>query len=176
VARNAFELICAGLHLWQQTNPVLASRWKIVFLGEPFDAAHVYPIQNVVIDGKVSLECYAAYLSNAAVGISLMISPHPSYPPLEMAEAGLATITNCTLEKDLRVRFPDIIALKFLTPLALAEAILIAVSSMESEIGHIVERKTGNTPPTLGEPVEPTMLTSVMQRFGDPPRWHPRMP
>ena len=36
-----------------------------------------------------------------------MLSPHPSYPPLEMAEAGVTTITNCYGGKDLRRRFPE---------------------------------------------------------------------
>jgi hypothetical protein len=48
--------------------------------------------------GKLSLEEYAACLEDAAIGLSLMVSPHPSYPPLEMAEFSVRVITNAECE------------------------------------------------------------------------------
>ena len=44
--------------------------------------------------GKLSLAEYAAVLARMDLGISLMFSPHPSYPPLEMAAAGVRVLTN----------------------------------------------------------------------------------
>ena len=58
------------------------------------------------IGGKASLDEYADHLNRAAVGVSLMVSPHPSYPPLEMAEAGVLAITNNYGSKDLSRRLP----------------------------------------------------------------------
>jgi hypothetical protein len=89
VARNAFELICAALIIWQQRDPIRSSRWSIVFLGEDFPDSLIYPVQNARVGGKARLEDYADYLNRAPVGVSLMVSSHPSYPPLEMAQAGL---------------------------------------------------------------------------------------
>ena len=100
--RNAFELICESLQEWQQRDPMRARHWRVICLGQHFDEEMTYPVQNVSVFGKVSLEDYADYLSSASIGISLMLSPHPSYPPLEMAEAGVTTITNCYGGKDLR--------------------------------------------------------------------------
>lgn len=143
VARNAFELICAALRQWQQRDPTRASRWHIVFLGEAFESPLAYPVQNATVEGKVSLEAYADHLNRAAVGVSLMVSPHPSYPPLEMAEAGLKTIANGYPGKDLRARFPDIVSIVELDIGALADAIEEAVAAMEPHIGRLTPRRQG---------------------------------
>ncbi len=154
VARNAFEIICAALHAWQQTDPIRASRWKIVMLGESFDLGYAYPVQNVLIEGKASLERYADYLSRASVGISLMLSPHPSYPPLEMAAAGVRTITNAFGPKNLAQKFPEIVSLPNLTPDCLAEEIEKAVARTEPRVGGIQGR--GASPNPVLPAQEPT--------------------
>jgi hypothetical protein len=141
VARNAFELICMGLFAWQQADPIRASRWEIVFLGENFPKVMISPIQNATVEGKVALDRYADHLARASVGISLMISPHPSYPPLEMAEAGLKVVTNAFAAKDPRARFPDVICLDQLTVEALAEAIERAVAEAEPSLGGVTPRR-----------------------------------
>jgi hypothetical protein len=140
VARNAFELVCDGLFRWQQRDPIRASRWRIVFLGEEFPEALLYPVQNATVGGKASLEDYASYLSRASVGVSLMLSPHPSYPPLEMAEAGLLTITNDFDGKSLKNRFDNILPIEWLEPASIADAIEVAVAQAEPRAGEIVPR------------------------------------
>ena len=143
VDRNAFELLCDSLVLWQQRDPIRASRWRVVFLGETFEAAHAYPVQNLTVDGKVTLDVYADYLNRASVGLSFMISPHPSYPPLEMAEAGVRVITNSYPGKDLRHRFPDIVSLDVLQPETVAQAIEDAVIAAEPCVGTVVSHTPG---------------------------------
>lgn len=146
VNRNAFELLCDGLFRWQQRDPIRASRWRILFLGEDFPETLVYPVQNAAVGGKVSLSDYASYLSRASVGVSLMLSPHPSYPPLEMAEAGLLTVTNRFEGKDLSSRFDNIVSLDVVGPAALADAIESAVAAMEPRIGETIPRIAPRTP------------------------------
>src|SRR5947209_4829953 len=142
VSRNAFEIICEALFRWQQREPVTASRWRIISLGESFDPRWTMPVQNMEIGGKGGLEEYADHLNRAAVGISLMISPHPSYPPLEMAEAGVLTITNKYGCKDLSRRFAEIISIQRADPELLADAIGTAVREAEARrIGKIVARR-----------------------------------
>lgn len=51
--------------------------------------------------GKVSLQEYARVMLESKIGISLMVSPHPSYPPLEMSSFGMKVITNKYDNKDL---------------------------------------------------------------------------
>ena len=137
VHRNGFELICAALTRWQQRDPIRASRWEIAFLGESFVDELVYPVQNARIEGKVALADYADRLSRASVGVSLMFSPHPSYPPLEMAQAGLTVIANSFPGKDLRARCPSIVALDDPTPENLSRAIEQAVAGAEPNIGAV---------------------------------------
>jgi len=147
VTRNAFELICDALFRWQQRDPIRASRWRIVFLGEEFPDTLVYPVMNATVGGKASLEDYADYLSRASVGVSIMISPHSSYPPLEMAEAGLKTVTNGFEGKNLHQRFDNIISIDMLDAASLADAIESAVAEMEPRIGELVARAIPKAPP-----------------------------
>ena len=171
VARNAFEIICAALHAWQQADPIRSSRWKIVMLGESFDLGYAYPVQNLVIEGKASLERYADILSRASVGLSLMLSPHPSYPPLEMASAGLRTITNAFGNKDLAERFPEIVSLPHVTPDCLVAAIEKAVAAMEPLIGETGARRAGRDPAATGaEPVAAEMARLIAASEG-PATW-----
>jgi hypothetical protein len=143
VSRNAFEVICEALFRWQQSEPVTASRWRIISLGEEFDPRWTVPVQNIEIGGKASLEDYADHLNRAAVGISLMVSPHPSYPPLEMAEAGVLPLTNKYGCKDLSRRFPEIISIERVDPELLADAIGAAVRQAEEQrVGKIIPRPT----------------------------------
>lgn len=163
VARNCFEIICEALTRWQQRDPIRASRWRIVFLGEAFETGLAYPVQNATVEGKVSLDAYADHLNRAAVGISLMVSPHPSYPPLEMAEAGVLTIANDYAGKDLRARFPDIVALRGLHPAELADAIYRAVSRAEPLIGKIAPRCVGAAPPSDAVVATPQVIAALLR-------------
>jgi hypothetical protein len=165
VSRNAFEIICEALFQWQQSEPILASRWRIISLGEAFDERWKVPVQNMEIGGKASLEEYADHLNRAALGISLMISPHPSYPPLEMAEAGVLTITNKYGSKDLSRRFPEIISIERVDPQLLADAIGAAVLAAEQQrIGKIIPRRQPRDIPSDDERLySPRRLAEIIR-------------
>ncbi len=127
VSRNLFELAMDGIGLWQQRNPFAARSWQIVSVGEDYPADAAGPLSNLKVLGKLGLDDYGWYLSHASIGLSLMLSPHPSYPPLEMAEAGIVTITNACFGKDLGRRAENIISLDAITPESIAEAISRAI-------------------------------------------------
>ena len=57
---------------------------------------------------KLSLKSYAELMKKSSIGISLMESPHPSYPPIEMALFGVNVITNTYESKDLSKRNKNI--------------------------------------------------------------------
>lgn len=132
VPRNCFELLIDGLCLWQQRDPVTASEWEIVLAGETFPNDWCFPLQNFRVAGKMSLQEYGALLKEARVGVSLMLSPHPSYPPLEMASAGMTTITNDYDFKKMARRSENIISLSVLTPENLCQELAEAVSRSPS--------------------------------------------
>lgn len=137
--RNCFEVGIDGLNLWARRYPDRASEWKIFCIGETFPMHRVGELQNVVITGKMPLEVYGELLSKASVGISLMISPHPSYPPLEMAYAGIQTITNRYECKDISQRSGHIHSVDGVTPEEVASAIELAVLKSEKHVGQITQ-------------------------------------
>ena len=73
--------------------------------------------------GKLSLDDYAAALSESAIGVSLMLSPHPSYPPLEMAQFGVRVVTNGFANKDLGAEAQGIVSLRAPTPEAIGQTL-----------------------------------------------------
>jgi hypothetical protein len=98
--RNGFGLIVDGLRAWRATYEHAAD-WTVVSAGEShgdIDLGHDAVLRSV---GKLSFTEYADLLRSSAIGISLMISPHPSYPPLEMANLGMLVLTNRFGPKDL---------------------------------------------------------------------------
>lgn len=105
--RNAFELACMALREFIAIHPGNKD-WTFVSAGEEhaeIDLGEGAVLRSV---GKLSLQDYAALMKETYAGISLMVSPHPSYPPLEMASFGVKTITNRFYNKDLHV-FSDCI-------------------------------------------------------------------
>lgn len=123
VERNCFPLIVEALRIWASHQPNL-NEWEIVSIGENHKTVPLGNGKALRSLGKLSLESYAILLSQSAVGLSLMVSPHPSYPPLEMAHFGLLTITNSYANKDLSQCHENILSLDVLTPDRVANAIL----------------------------------------------------
>ncbi len=60
--------------------------------------------------GKLPFEAYPGWLREVDVGLSLMFSPHPSHPPLEMAASGVRVVTNSFGPKDLSQFSPAILS------------------------------------------------------------------
>ena len=85
--RNAFPAIVDGLRAWRARHPN-ADDWHVVSIGRAHPNIPLGDGATLRSVGKLDLEAYARLLRQAAVGISMMVSPHPSYPPLEMAYLG----------------------------------------------------------------------------------------
>lgn len=102
VDRNAFELIVETLRQWVELQED-AQEWTLLSAGESHQDVYIGKGKLLESVGKMSLEEYAGILETSYAGISLMVSPHPSYPPLEMAAFGVKVITNGYDNKDLNV-------------------------------------------------------------------------
>lgn len=61
------------------------SEWEYLSIGGNHKSIKLKNGNTLVAGGKLTLEKYAEILAESSVGVSLMCSPHPSYPPLEMA-------------------------------------------------------------------------------------------
>jgi len=131
-ARNAFGLVVDGLRAWRAATPD-AGDWRIVSVGEQHTDVDLG--DGVVLHslGKLSLDAYADLVRTSAIGISLMISPHPSYPPLEMSHLGMLVLTNRYGEKDLSTWHPNISSLTSVTAGGLAADLAALCRRFESD-------------------------------------------
>lgn len=118
--RNAFELIVESLRQWVE-NCEDSKYWKFISAGEDHPPVPLGKGRYLISVGKLPLEKYAEILSESFAGISLMVSPHPSYPPLEMASFGVQVITNSYQNKNLNSFSENIHSLEIPTPWNIAQ-------------------------------------------------------
>ena len=121
-ARNAFELLVYSLRQWASIQPD-ASEWTVLSAGEAHKDIELGNGVCLHSVGKLPLEEYAKVLLESYAGVSLMVSPHPSYPPLEMAAFGVKVITNCYGNKDLRDFSANVTSLKVASEQSISEAL-----------------------------------------------------
>ena len=102
--RNLFELGLLALERAIETGQ-LPEAWRIFGIGavSEFDRIRLSRDRELVINERLPQAEYADWLEGHDVGVSLMLTPHPSLPPLEMAASGASTVTtvfaNKTAEK-----------------------------------------------------------------------------
>jgi hypothetical protein len=135
VERNCFPAVEKALRLWAERYPEFCA-WEVVSAGMPHPPAPIGRGRAMTSLGMLSLEDYAARLRTSAVGLSLMSSPHPSYPPLEMAHFGLRTVTNAYAHKDLALSHPNIISSPDISPETIAAALAQACRDFEADPGR----------------------------------------
>ena len=133
VHRNAFRLLVEALRKWIELYPD-SRRWEIVSAGEEHPAVYLDEGRVLVSAGKLSLDGYADVLSESYAGVSLMASPHPSYPPLEMAAFGVRVITNGFAGKDLSSFGESVVSVPTPTVDALARTLVEVCEGYEAEV------------------------------------------
>jgi len=131
IPRNCFSAIQKGVTLWAKRYPEYID-WEVLSVGLPHRPFPLGDGRRMRSVGKLPLEAYAELLRETAVGLSLMSSPHPSYPPLEMAHFGIITITNRYANKDLNSAHDNVISIGDIRPEAIAEAIAAACKKFET--------------------------------------------
>ncbi|MNV97528.1 hypothetical protein D3C71_1926580 [compost metagenome] len=65
-----------------------------------------------------------------------MVSPHPSYPPLEMAAFGMGVVTNRYDNKRLDETMANVVSLDAMTPEAICRALMGQVDLCEARGMH----------------------------------------
>ncbi len=121
-ARNCFPAVVSGLKAFLHSYPEF-NDWAFQSAGAAHASIALGRGKVLRALGKLSTEDYARTLDLAAVGLSLMASPHPSYPPLEMAHFGVRTITNDYPCKDLSGAHENIKSVRNILPETIAEAL-----------------------------------------------------
>jgi hypothetical protein len=133
VQRNAFELIIESLKVWVWQQPNVGE-WIIYSVGEKHPDVDLGNGVKVESLGKLTLDGYANLMTESYVGISLMISPHPSYPPLEVSTFGMKVITNSYANKDISNFNDNIISVDILNPISISNKLLNINSAFEANV------------------------------------------
>lgn len=121
--RNCFELAIKALKYWCENMPD-HEEWVVYSVGETHPPVQIGNDLQVRSLGKLSLDQYADIMLESYAAISLMVSPHPSYPPLEMSTFGIKTITNCFGNKDLNGFNENIISVPHCAPKEIGKALV----------------------------------------------------
>lgn len=163
-SRNAFDLVVEALLAWARDYHG-ADRWELVSLGEAHRDIRLSRGIFLRSKGNVALEEYGDWLLDASVGLSLMVSPHPSYPPMEMAEFGVRVVTNEFANKNLSERSANIISVLNATPDNLSKALIECCEAHERgeprEFGRRVFLGGAEEFPFASELAERMLLSEV---------------
>jgi WsaF, C-terminal domain/WsaF, N-terminal domain len=175
--RNAFPAIVDGLRAWRATDPE-AGGWEVLSVGREHPEIALGDGTSLRSIGKLELHAYADLLRESAIGVSLMVSPHPSYPPLEMAHLGMLVLTNRFGAKDLSTWHPNIKAVGDISAESLAAAMSTLSRRFDADPGSAARTEPlrtdfiSETPPFAfaGE------VASLLRRGSESPVPQPPVP
>lgn len=129
IPRNCFSMLIAGLKEWAKHYGEEHLDWRIVSAGLPHADIVLSGTHKLASLGKLSLDEYGKTLRRTSVGLCLMSSPHPSYPPLELAHFGARVVTNDYANKDMKKRHENFHTVTDILPETLARALEAAISN-----------------------------------------------
>ena len=132
IARNCYPAVEKGVRAWAARYPEFAG-WEIVSAGLAHAPLSLGSGRVMKSAGKLGIKEYGELLLSSAAGLSLMSSPHPSYPPLEMAHFGVWTVTNSYTNKNLSQSHDNIISVDNIAPDTIADALALACRNFESD-------------------------------------------
>jgi hypothetical protein len=136
VSRNCFELIVTALR--QVVSTADCTGWTFVSAGEAHPNVDLGKGVFLKSLGKLSIAEYGHQLQQTFAGVSLMVSPHPSYPPLEMAAFGIRVLTNRYDEKCLSSLADNIDSVDYLSPESISEKVVGIIKSYKADAyGHL---------------------------------------
>lgn len=158
--RNCFYLARKSLEIWSREYPNAAA-WRVLSVGDQHDPFTLSGGATLEVVGKLTLAEYADQLHRSAVGLSLMASPHPSYPPLEMAHFGALTVCNNFQCKDMAAWHENMMPTLLMDPHHLAQRLIEACARFD------VDAATGLEGKTLKSHYLSDVDPSVLQEIGD---------
>lgn len=93
--RNLFEIVVMALNQAIEEGVFDAEEWSFHGIGTlALDGSYQLSRGHALeMLPRMDIESYARKLGEYDVGVCLMLAPHPSVPPFEMAAAGLCTVT-----------------------------------------------------------------------------------
>lgn len=110
VARNMFPTAIEALSRFVEKRGLGPKDVIIQSVGLAHDAIEIGNGLKIISQGKLPYSEYPDFLLRTDIGLSLMLSPHPSHPPLEMAASGVRVVTNSFATKNLSELSPAILS------------------------------------------------------------------
>lgn len=110
VERNMFPTAVEALELFIADTSLKPSEVEFLSVGMRHPHIALSGGHRLTCLGKLPMAQYPEWLLSVDVGLSLMHSPHPSHPPLEMAASGVRVVTNRFGPKDLSRLSPAILS------------------------------------------------------------------
>jgi hypothetical protein len=169
--RNMFELGILALRRALADGALSPEHWDfygIGTVGEQFVIPLADGVKMVALP-KMSLKDYADYLPDFDLGMSLMYTPHPSLVPLEMAAAGLITVTNsCENKTEAKLKA---ISSNFEVGEATIQSLAAALRRAESRVYNLDARAAGaaiNWPTSWEQAFAPDILLPLLKELGQP--------
>lgn len=92
--RNLFGLGVAALRAAVQAGVFGEGAWEFLGMGDRFEPIPLDRSTTLMPAPWLDFAGYAEQMSRADIVLSLMLSPHPSYPPLEAAACGCLAVTS----------------------------------------------------------------------------------
>lgn len=92
--RNLFDVGVAALDRAIQDGHLPRDRWQVHFVGRGLPALEFSDGSRPALHASLGWAEYREFIGTMDVGLSLMASPHPSYPPLDLAASGSVVVTN----------------------------------------------------------------------------------
>lgn len=101
VARNLFPTCVVATQRFIEAQKLTPKDVEVFSMGLKHEDIELSNGIKITSIGKLPLEDYISFLGTIDIGIALMLSPHPSHLPLEMAAAGVRVVTNHFENKNL---------------------------------------------------------------------------
>jgi hypothetical protein len=160
IPRNMFPTAVEALELFLGREGLTPDQVELLSVGMRHPHVTLAGGHRLTCLGKLPLSAYPDWLLGVDVGLSLMLSPHPSHPPLEMATAGVRVVTNRFGPKDLSRLTPAILSVDP-TPQAVADGL-----SRAWALGPAADADRRFTLDALGDPLEAVIarLDAMLRR------------
>lgn len=150
--RNLYELGVSALQKAIMAGWLDPAEWRFLAMGEQIAPISLGRGAMLEVAPWVDFDSYAAQMRQADVLLSLMLSPHPSYPPLEMAACGKPVVTSRYANKDTK-------ALSALSPniIAVEPTIDAIAGGLQRAVGRMPDRRDIQLPKSWDESLGPVV-------------------
>ncbi len=97
--RNLYAVGVKYLQAAVDRGIIDTDEWDIYCVGQDAPVIHFSTGKNSINVGQLTWTEYSQFLSDVDLGLCLMYTPHPSYPPFDVASSGGVVLTNKFLNK-----------------------------------------------------------------------------